>query len=193
MLTANSSGAANAIYSMSDTLLSYTTKDIIPLAYMKNAHEKKDYLTERATYEYSDGKIKLRNINKKNGRLRYDTTLVATGSMYDMISIIYYSRTLNYDAMKRGEKISVSFLSGRRKVNMDIEYHGNENVSANDGRKYNCIKLVLTINEKAFENKNEAMKVYITDDANRIPIRIESKLKVGLTRAILTTYQGQRN
>lgn len=193
MLTANSVGAAKAVFSISDTLTSYTTKSVVPLAYLKHAHEGGDYRTENATYDYSSGKVKLRNINKKNNRLRYDTTLVANGCMYDMLSIVYYSRTLDYDNMKKGDQVTVSFLSGRKKVNMHIEHHGFESVSANDGRKYNCIKLVLMINERAFEDKNEAMKVYITDDLNRIPIRIDSKLKVGSTRALLRSYRGQRN
>ena len=193
MLTANSVGAANAIFSIADTLTSYTTKGITPLAYLKDAHEGGDYRTERATYDYSTGKIKLRNINKKNEHLRYDTTLVSNECMYDMLSIVYYARTLNYDKMKKGDEITVSFLSGRKKVNMTIEHHGFESVSGNDGRKYNCIKLILMINERPFEDKNEAMKVYITEDPNRIPIRIDSKLKVGSTRALLRSYTGQKN
>lgn len=192
-LTANSLGAAKAIFSVSDTLISYTTKSIVPLAYMKDAHEGGEYRTENVTYDYASGKVQVRNINKKNNKLRYDTTLVSNNCIYDMLSIIYYARTLNYDRMKKGDQVKVEFLSGRKKVHMYIEHHGFENVSANDGRKYNCIKLVLMINEKAFEDKDEAMKVYITNDLNRIPIRIDSKLKIGSTRVLLKTYRGQRN
>lgn len=193
MLTANSVGAAKVVYSLADTLTSYTTKHIVPLAYQKDAHEGSDYRTERATYDYSSGKIRLRNINKKNNSLRYDTTLVSDKCIYDMLSIVYYARTLDYNKMKKGDQVTVSFLSGRKKVNMNIEHHGFESVQANDGRKYNCIKLILAINERAFEDKNEAMKVYITADPNHIPIRIDSKLKVGSTRALLKSYKGQRN
>lgn len=193
MLTANSLGTAKALFYLSDTLTSYTTKEIVPLAYLKDAHEGDDFRTERATYDYSTGRVKVRNINKRNGILRYDTTLVSDNCMYDMLSIVYYARTLNYGKMKKGDVATVSFFSGRRKVDMDIEHHGTETITANDGRKYNCFKLVLMMNDKAFENKDEAMKVYITEDKNRIPIRIDSKLKVGSTRAILKSYRGQRN
>jgi hypothetical protein len=113
--------------------------------------------------------------------------------MYDMLSILYYVRTLDFDHIKKGDTHSVSFLSGRKKVNMDIEHHGYEKVSANDGRRYDCIELILLINDEAFKDKNEAMKVYITRDANHIPVRIDSKLKVGSTRVILKSYRGQRN
>jgi len=191
-LRARSSGLAKSIFSISDTLTSYMSKDLVPLAYSKDAHESDDHTVERATYSYSPDGIKAHNRNVRNGKLRYDTTLVSPTCMYDMVSIVYYARTLDYASMKKGDKTRVSFLSGRKRMNMDIEYHGIESVSANDDNKYNCIKLVLVMNDDAFENKNEAMKVYITDDLNRIPIRIDSKLKVGSTRVIMKSYKGQR-
>lgn len=193
VLTANSIGTAKAVFPVADTLTSYTTKNMVPLAYLKDAHEGEDYRTERATYDYSTGKVRLRNINKKNEHLRYDTTLVSDECMYDMLSIVYYARTLNYGSMKKGDEVTVSFLSGRKKVNMTIVHQGVEGVQANDGRKYSCIKLSLKMNERAFEDKNETMKVYITEDMNRIPIRIDSKLRVGSTRVLLKSYKGQRN
>ncbi|NDV54127.1 DUF3108 domain-containing protein [Parabacteroides sp. 52] len=193
-LEAKSGGIAKSFFSMSDTLSSWMTKKLVPLAYAKDAHENGDYTNERAVYTYlPEGGVSLRNINIRNEKLRYDTTLVSDNCMYDMLSIVYYARTLEYATMKKGDKKTVSFFSGRKKVDMDIEYHGVEKVSANDGKKYNCIKLVLMMNERAFEDKNEAMKVFITNDYNRIPVRIDSKLKVGSTRAVLKAYKGQRN
>lgn len=192
-LTAKSSGVAKSVFSLTDTVTSYVTKDLTPLAYMKDAHEGGDHTVERATYDYSAGQIKLRNINTRNGRLRYDTTFVSKDCMYDMLSIVYYARTLNYDSMEKGDKVTVSFFSGRKKMNMDIEHEGIANISANDGRKYSCVKLVLVLNDDAFADRDEAMKVFITNDPNRIPVRIDSKLKVGSTKVVLKAYKGQRN
>lgn len=193
-LIGRSSGIAKSIISVSDTIHAYMTKKLVPLAYTKDAHEGKDHTVERATYTYRpDGKVSVRNINKRNDRLRYDTLHVANGCMYDVLSILYYARTLNYDKMKKGDKTTISFFAGRRKVTMDIEHHGIENMTANDGREYNCIKLVMMMNADAFADKDEAMRVFITNDQNRIPIRIDSKLKIGSTRVILKEYRGQRN
>lgn len=193
-LIGRSSGFAKSIISVSDTINAYMTKDIVPLAYTKDAHEGKDHTIERATYTYHpDGKVSVRNINNRNGKLRYDTLHVANSCMYDVLSILYYARTLDYDNMVKGDKATVSFFAGRRKVTMDIEHHGIENMKANDGREYNCIKLVMMMNADAFADKDEAMKVFITNDLNRIPVRIDSKLKIGSTRVILKEYKGQRN
>lgn len=192
-LTANSSGVVKAFFSISDTLSTYMTRKLVPLAYTKDAHEGGNHTTERAKYTYSPGRVELRNINIRNGNLRYDTTLVSNTCMHDMLGIVYYARTLDYSSMKKGDKISVPFWSGNKKINMDIIYSGIESMTANDDREYNCIKLILNMNDKAFEDKKETMQVFMTDDSNRIPVRIDTKLKIGSTRVILKSFKGQKH
>jgi Protein of unknown function (DUF3108). len=192
-LTARSTGLIKSFFTVNDTLKSIVTKDFIPLAYSKDAHEEGDHTIERATYDYTDGNIKVRNVNNRNGRLRYDTTYVSNNCMYDVISIIYYARTLDFSRMNKGERKTVSFFAGRKMMNMQIEHQGVEVVKANNDREYNCVKLALIGSAAAFEDKHEAMKVYLTNDTNRIPVRIESKLKIGTARVVLKSYKGQRN
>lgn len=192
-LTAKLGGLANKVYSLADTLSAYMTPDVVPLAYTKDAHEDGDYSTERATFTYKDGDIHARNISVRNGKQRYDTTHVVQTCIYDMVSILYYARTVNYNTMKKGDKVTVKGLVGRKHTNIDVIHQGIEKMKANDGRQYYCIKLSLQMNDDAFADKEEAMKVYITNDANRIPIRIDSKLKFGSTRVILNKYEGLKN
>lgn len=189
-LIGNTKGFASKLFSLSDTLSSYVTKDIVPLAYVKNAHESGDYTIETATYAYENNKVKVKTNRIRNDVLRFDETLTSDNCLYDMVSIVYYSRTLDFSTMMKGDKVTVSTLSGKKIVHMDIEDQGIEIIKANDGKKYDCIKLSLTINTDAFEDSKEAMKVYITNDSNRIPIRIDSKLKLGSTRAMLKSMKG---
>lgn len=189
-LIGNTRGVASKLISLSDTLTSFTTKELVPLAYEKNAHESGDYTIEKATYLYENSKTTIKTSRIRNQELRFDERLSSESCIYDMLSVVYYARTLDYSTMKKGDKVSISFLSGRRILNMDMENHGIEIVKANNDKKYNCIKLVLVINADAFEDKKEAMTVYITNDSNRMPVCIDSKLKIGSTRAILKSYKG---
>ncbi|WP_296940605.1 DUF3108 domain-containing protein [uncultured Dysgonomonas sp.] len=191
-LMAQSTGTVRKIFSLSDTLSCYLTKDLVPLAYIKNAAEGKDYTQERVTYTYTGDKVNINAIRHKNGDFKFNETLTSQSCIYDMMSVVYYARTLNYSTMKKGETAKVDFISGKKKVNMVIEYEGIETVEANDDRKYSCIKLTLSIMDDAFSDKKEAMKVYITNDNNRMPVRLDSKLNIGSTRAILKSYKGNR-
>ncbi|MBD8348724.1 MULTISPECIES: DUF3108 domain-containing protein [unclassified Dysgonomonas] len=193
-LISESQGFARKVFELSDTLACYTTKGILPLAYFKDAHEGGDYTKERLTYSYPGGNnVKIRAIRHKNGDFKFDETLSFSGCTYDLMSVLFYARTLDYPQMKNGTETKVNFVTGKSKVSMRIVYNGKEAVKANDDKKYNCLKLTLYIHDDAFDGGKEAMKVYITDDNNRMPVKLETKLKVGSTRAVLKSYKGVKH
>lgn len=193
-LVSESQGFARRVFELSDTLTCYTTKTLVPLAYKKDAHEGGDYTKERLAYSYPGGDaVKIRAIRHKNGDFKFDETLSFSGCTYDLMSVLFYARTLNYPQMKNGAETKVNFVTGKSKVSMRIVYNGKESVKANDNKKYNCVKLTLYIQDDAFDGGKEAMKVYITDDNNRMPIKLETKLKVGSTRAVLKSYKGVKH
>lgn len=192
-LVTESQGLARKAFELNDTLSCYTTKKLVPLAYYKDAHEGGDHTIERQRYTYFPDKVLINSVRHKNGELKFDENLEFSTCAYDLMSILFYARTLDYQNMTKGSERTVNFVSGKRKVSMRIVYDGKEQMKANDGNKYNCLKLTLYIHDEAFDNGKEAMKVYISDDDNRLPIRLDTKLKVGSTRAVLKSYKGNRH
>jgi len=192
-LTTNSEGSVRKLFKLDDTLSCYMTKELVPLAFVKDAHEGSDYTKETIDYSYSPGgQAKLRAVRHKNGNFKFDETITTNKCIYDMMSVVFYARTLDYQNMKKGDKVNVEFMSGRTKKDMQIIHEGTETQKGNDDVKYKCIKLSLKISDDAFENSEEAMKVYITDDMNRMPVRIDSKLNFGSTRVVLKRYKGNK-
>lgn len=192
-LIAASTGTVRKLFSLNDTLTSYMTKNVVPLAFIKNAHEGSDDTHETITYKYNSSNDIAINIKRtKNGTFRFDENVKATNCIYDMMSVVMYARTLDYSSMKEGDEVVVEFMSGKNKLKMVIEHDGLETMKANDKKSYDCIKLVLSISDDAFTNKEESMRVYITNDKNRMPVRLDSQLKIGSTRAILKSYKGNK-
>lgn len=195
-LISESQGMARKLFALNDTLVSYTTKSIQPLAYFKDAHEGDDYTKEVINYTYGSSseqqKIKIQTKRHKNGDFKFDEVIEAPGCTYDLVSILAYCRALDYASMKKGDQTKVNFISGKNRGSMIIEHAGTDKVKANDGKSYNTIKLILTIADEAFNNGKEAMKVYLSDDSNRIPVTLETKLKVGSTKAVLKSYKGNK-
>lgn len=195
VMTAKSSGVVNKMFSINDTLSAFTTKDLQPLAFVKNAKEGGDHTLENLTYSYKNGTTSVHAKRVKNGTLRFDETITAQSCIYDLVSVVFYARTLDYSKMKKGDEVRVDFLSGKKKGYMLIEYQGLETIEANDKKKYSCMKLVLSVvspNKDTFEDKEESMKVFLTNDNNRMPVRLDSKLKFGSTRAMLKGYKGNK-
>ncbi|MDH6353846.1 hypothetical protein M2132_000163 [Dysgonomonas sp. PH5-45] len=188
-----STGFARKIFSLNDTLTSYMSKDLSPLAYYKRAHEDDDFTDERMTYKYSGNTVSITSTRYKNGKLRFTKSFNANQCTYDMLSVVFYARSLDYSKMAKGTRSRINFLSGKTRQNMEIVYKGAETIKANDGRKYKCYKLVLITSDDAFKNQSEAMTIYISNDANRLPVRIDTGLKVGAIRVILKKVSGTRH
>lgn len=192
----NTSGLVNSIFAINDTLYAYMSKDLQPVAYMKRAMEGGDYTKEDLSYTYKDdGKIDIRTIRHKNGEFRFDEVLTSEKCIYDLVSVVYYARTIDFSKMNKGDEVTVNFISGKKMSNALIEYKGEKNVKGNDGKRYDCIDLELKFTAGGGSAKSkEMMKVAITNDKNRVPIQIESKLKkIGSVKGTIKSYSGLKN
>lgn len=189
----NTSGLAGNLYTVNDTLTSYIDMQLRPLLFTKEASEGKDYSVERQVYTYVGGKVSIRAIRHWNGEQRFDEVVTTDQCTYDYLSILPYIRNLDYTGMQAGDRKFVQFISGRKPVNMYINYMGTSSIKANNGKTYEVINISMTILDDAFANQKEALKASITNDANRTPVIIDTNLKIGSVRAVLRMVSGSRH
>ena len=192
-LNASTGGLIGNFYSIEDTLTSSMDKNLVPLLFVKGAAEGKDYTQERQIYKYQNGKTIIRTIRHRNGDLSFDENITTDRCTYDMMSILAFARTLDYSEMQRGDNTQVQFITGKRLVNMYIRYMGKSSMKVNNGKTYPAVELSLMILDKAFVDQEEAMRVWITDDENKLPLQINSKLKIGEMRVVLKDISGNRH
>ena len=75
--------------------------------------------------------------------------------------------------------------------NMYIRYMGKETLKTQYG-KFRAIKFMpLVVKGTLFEG-GEKMTVWVSDDANKIPLRIESPIVVGSVKADMMSYRNLR-
>ncbi len=193
VMTLNSSGLAGNFYSVNDTLTSYVDKDLRPLLFTKEAAEGKDYSVERQAYSYQGDQITIRAVRIWNGEDRFDETVTTDRCTYDYLSVLSYVRNIDYTGMKPGDNRYIQFISGRKLVDMYVIYLGTSSLKANNGKQYEVINISMTIKDDAFTNQQEALKASLTNDENRIPVVIDTHLKVGLVHAVLKNVSGLRH
>jgi hypothetical protein len=96
----------------------------------------------------------------------------------DVLSAIYFARNIDFDQYKKDDKIMFNMFLDNEVYEMYIRYLGKETVKTRYG-KFRAIKFKpLLIKGTIFEG-GEKMTVWVSDDGNRIPIRIESPISVG--------------
>lgn len=189
----NTTGLANNLYSVNDTLTSYVDKNMRPLLFTKEAHEGGDHSVERQSFTYENDKVNIRSIRNFNGKERFDEVITTDVCAYDYLSVISLIRNLDFTGMKPGERKYIQFISGKKAVNMYVNYQGITNFKANDGKKYEVIDLSMTIMDDAFTNQKDALKAMLTNDDNRVPVVIDTSLNIGSVKAIMKSAKGLRN
>lgn len=96
----------------------------------------------------------------------------------DVLSAIYFARNIDFDQYKKDDKIMFSMFLDGEVYEMYIRYLGKETVKTRYG-KFRAIKFKpLLIKGTIFEG-GEKMTVWVSDDGNRVPLRIESPISVG--------------
>lgn len=106
----------------------------------------------------------------------------------DIISAILYCRTLNYAKLDSGGLYQFPLFIDNELHHVGVRYLGKVHTTTEYG-EYDCIVLQpILITGRVFDQANE-MRIYVTDDAQRIPVYIESPLKVGKVVAVLTKYR----
>jgi len=118
--------------------------------------------------------------------------LTLPGYVYDMVSGYYFLRLLDYDNMKEGQVIAMNGMLEDKFYNFKIRYNGKDRIKTKYG-KANVIYLAPIMPEnKLFDGEN-AIKFYISDDANRIPLKIRAELYVGAVELDIKGYSNLRH
>lgn len=110
----------------------------------------------------------------------------------DVLSAIYYARNIDFDKYKPGDKIPFTLFLDKELFAMYIRYIGKETIKTKYG-KFNSIKFKpLLIKGTIFEG-GEKMTVWVSDDKNKIPVRIESPISVGSIKVDMMSYKNLRH
>ncbi len=110
----------------------------------------------------------------------------------DVLSAIYYARNINYNQYKPGAKIPFSMFLDDEVHHLYIRYGGKAKIKTKYG-VFNAIKITpLLIKGTIFEG-GENMVVWVSDDANHIPLRIDSPILVGSIKVDMMGYSQLRH
>lgn len=109
----------------------------------------------------------------------------------DIISAIYNARNLDFSKYKVNDKIPFTMFLDNEIYNMYIRYMGKETIKTKYG-KFRAIKFKpLLVKGSVFEG-GEKMTVWVSDDGNKIPLRIESQIAVGSIKVDMASYRNLR-
>jgi hypothetical protein len=126
--------------------------------------------------------------SKENTATGSDGVMKVPDQVQDLVSSLYFARNIDYNRYKVGNKIGFKLFLDDKVYDMYVRYAGKETIKTRYGT-FRTIKLKpLLIKGKVFEG-GEKMTVWVTDDGNRVPVRVETPLVVGSIKMDLMQYR----
>ena len=126
----------------------------------------------------------------KDYKNKKQTSINVTENVQDVVSAFYYLR--NYpaiDKMKPGESVTIDMFFDDEIIKFKLKYLGTEDIDTKYGKIQTMIFRPLVQSGRVFKEE-ESLTVWISDDDNKIPVRIKASLAVGSLKADLDGFRG---
>ena len=142
---------------------------------------------ETTTFYLQKAKAVVRSYkDKKMKKLKEKNSYDILPQTQDMISGYYYLRTLPFEDYLTGYIIQIPVFFEDTFYEMKIRYLGTEYIETELGKIKAYILSPIMPENKLFSGKN-AIKVWLSSDKNRVPLRVEAKMFLGSVRVELTS------
>jgi hypothetical protein len=183
-----STGAFDLMMKIRDSWGSYIdTVSQSPQKGFRDIQEGK-YKLKEATY--FDLKNKAVTVDRETDKKSSSVFKIPT-EVQDIVSGLYFIRNVNYSNLKIGDTIGIHAFLEEKMYDFKVKYLGRGSVDCKFG-DIKCIKLSPLMEKNGlFENGN-SIRFWLSDDKNKIPIRIEADMFVGKVAVDLKAYKGLR-
>ena len=182
----------NWFFQVRDVYQSWVNPDnLLPVYYHRDVDED-GYLID-IKYRYDFDNLVAYSEVKKSRKPYYQDTIAIFPCTYDVISVIYQARNINFSKYKKNEKIPFKILLDNEIHDVYIRYKGKEVKKVRGVGKFNCIKFTGSLIAGDVFKGGEDLSIWVTDDENRIPVWIESPIIIGTVKARLVGYEGLKH
>jgi len=106
----------------------------------------------------------------------------------DLLSAFYYARTLDMVNIRVGQEFEIQTFFDREMYPLKFKYLGKEVVKTKLG-SFNCLKFRPMVEKGRVFKEEEDMTLWVSDDQNKVPIRLKTDLLVGSIEMDLVEYK----
>ena len=178
-----STGLADKLFKVRDIYETFVDMETgLPIKAIRNISE--------GTYKYNDEILFNRKentvISKRKGKVS-----ISENTM-DILSAFYYARNNYFKNLKQGDIISLETYFDDGLFTLQIRYKGTETIKTNLG-KINCLKFSPVVEPGRIFDTPDDVTIWISNDNNFIPVRIQFDLLVGSIKADLIKYENLKH
>ncbi len=172
-------GAFDWFFKVRDQYESYVDADaMLPWLFVRRVNEGGYKINQNVSFNHY-----------KNTAASEKKTIITPSHTQDLISAFYYARTIDFAHAAVGDTFLIYTYLDDETFPLVIKYMGKETIKTSMG-KFRCIVFKPYLLEGRVFKEKEGMTLWVSDDKNKIPIRVEAVVLVGSIKMDLKGYKG---
>jgi len=182
-------GLSRLFFSVEDYYQSYVDieKDI-PYRFIRKIDEGGHTKDIQIDFNHVTGKALI--YNKKHNTKE---TVTFPKDAQDMVSAFYYLRNkLDFKNLKEGDVTDMDMFFDKENYKFRLKYLGEEVLNTKFG-KISCLIFRPYVQSGRVFKEKESLTVWVSNDENRVPVRIKAELAVGSLKADLIEFKGLKH
>jgi len=185
----STTGVSSLFFKVNDTYESYIDKETgNPYQFVRNIYEGGYTKNQEGFFNQAENKIIVKDYKRNT-----EKTFSVAKNTQDILSSFYYLRNYpNIEKMKPGEFVAIDMFFDDKTTKFRLKFIGREDIRT----KFGVVSTMIfkpTVQTGRVFKEEESLTIWISDDDNRIPVRIKASLLVGAIKADLDSYKGLKN
>ena len=179
-------GLSRFFFKVDDLYESYFDKVTgYPYQFVRKINEGGYTKDQEGFFNQTTNKILVKDYKNKN-----EKSFSFPKGTQDIVSTFYYLRNFpTIDKLKVGESVAIDMFFDDETTKFKLKFLGREDITTKFGVISAMIFRPLVQSGRVFKEK-ESLTVWISNDENKIPLRIKAELAVGAIKADLDAYKG---
>ena len=146
---------------------------------------------EQVIFDHTTQKVEVKVKNKDTGELESKTYDVPPNAK-DLVAGFLFLRVIDFKKVAVGDTINISGFLEDASYNLNIIYTGKEILDTRIG-KIQCLRLRPVMPKNSMFDGENSVLCWISDDLNRVPVKLQAKMFIGNTGLELIHFRGLRN
>ncbi|MBN8677983.1 MAG: DUF3108 domain-containing protein [Chitinophagales bacterium] len=178
-------------FTVKDEYDSWVDKNTLLPNYSERSVNEGDYhIFEKISFNQSAKKMTVWR-SPKRGEKEEKTEHTVQTDCHDVLSTLYNLRNFDFGSQYAGYSVPFRVFMDKEEYPLKMNYLGKDpNKKVYKMGKYKTLKFQPEVIAGNVFNDDAKMTVWVSDDANRIPLLIESPVSVGSVKMVLKEYWG---
>lgn len=182
-------GMADKLYGIDDNWGTFLdTAAVVPHKAYRYIKEGKYRKNEVVNFYQLEQRAVVNKLHKENKKIKETKDVEVPRNVQDMVSGYYFLRTLDYSKLYEGQVLQVDAFFDDEVYDFKVRFLGREEIKTKIGDRQAVVLQPLMPENDLFQGE-DPIKVWVSDDKQKIPLKIRANMFVGAIEVDIKDYQ----